>query len=223
VPYLVGFSLDSQNKEASVIELFHTILYSHTIERDSWNPVKRFNARQKRLTAIHQLNQSLSKIIRERFEVLHRDNLNINNKGTLNIMDMVLRGRIEETRKSGADPSKALNKDFMHAAITTAKSYLLGGIGTTSDTLSFTFMLLSTDSKAVHCLREEHDRVFTAGIDATFKMLQEDSQKISELKYTNNVLKEALRLYPVGGTVRAADPTGFFIYNGRQYPTKSQM
>lgn len=220
---LVGFSLNSQNKKDSITELVSTILYSNAIERDSWNPAKRYNASQKRLAATGQLNHFISKIIKERIETLHRDDIDVSNKRSLNIIDLVLRDRIEETRKSGATISKALSKDFMDAAITHVKSALLSGSGTISDTLSFTFMLLSMHSKVVQCLREEHDRVFTPSIDTTIHLLQKFPHKINDLEYTNNVLKEVLRLYPVGGTVRAEDSTGYFIYKGRQYPTKNQM
>lgn len=175
------------------------------------------------MAAIRQLDKFLSKIIRERFEVLHRDKIDVSRPRNLNALDLVLRDRIEQIRKSGTNTSKSLERDFMAAVITQVKTLLLGGHGTISDTICFTFMLLSMNSTVVNRLREEHDRVFTSGIDATFQILQNDPHKVNNLEYTNNVLKETLRLYPIGSTARAADSIGSFIYNGRQYSTKGQM
>jgi len=83
---------------------------------------------------------------------------------------------------------------------------------------------LSVHPEVVRKLREEHDSVFTNGIDATFEMLQRDSYKLNQLEYTTNVIKEVLRFYPVGYTVRAEHPTEPFLsYNGIQYSTKGKM
>jgi cytochrome P450 len=73
-------------------------------------------------------------------------------------------------------------------------------------------------------LREEHDTVFTKGIDATFKMLQDDPYRLNQLEYTTNVVKEVLRFYPIGNSARAEHPSEKFLaYEGQHYSTEGKM
>lgn len=83
---------------------------------------------------------------------------------------------------------------------------------------------MSVHPEVVRKLREEHDAVFTKGIDATFDMLQHDPYKLNQLEYTNNVVKEVLRFYPIGNTARMEHPTDKFLsYEGELYSTKGKM
>ncbi|KAF2179691.1 cytochrome P450 [Zopfia rhizophila CBS 207.26] len=218
-----GYSLNAQAKGNPALTHFSDICHAFVIERDSWNPIKRFFASRKRKAAAKKLDSQLDKMVRKRYEVVQRDNLDVSKKRGLSIMDLVLRERIKESRSSAMGSSDALDPEFMEMAITQIKTLLLAGTGTTTDTLCFTYMLLSTHPEVVEKLRDEHDRVFTPGIDATYAMLQESPQKMSELEYTNNVIKETLRFFPVGNTARAGDSNGIITYNGRAYPCNDQM
>jgi hypothetical protein len=48
--------------------------------------------------------------------------------------------------------------------------------------------------------------VFDADIAKTEQILQEFPQKTNELEYTSAVIKEALRMFPVGFSALAAKP-----------------
>jgi cytochrome P450 len=55
-------------------------------------------------------------------------------------------------------------------------------------------------------------------------MLQDDPYRLNKLEYTTNVVKEVLRLYPIGNTARAEHATEKFLtYNGQQYSTKGKL
>lgn len=215
-----GHSFEAQAKASLVLQNFHDICRAFSIERDAWNPVTLWIERQKRLAATKQLDDVLNMMIQDRFEVLQKGNFDVSKKRGLSIVDLVLRECLEEARKSGEGSPTALDANFLNLALTQIKTLLLAGTGTTSDTICFVYMLLSTGPEIVQKMREEHDRVFTPGIEATYSMLQENPHKLSELEYTKNVIKETLRLYPIGNTARAEDETGFLTYQGRQYSTK---
>lgn len=124
-----------------------------------------------------------------------------------------------------ADPANSkvteLSPEFLKDAVTQVKTLLIAGSGTTSDTLCFGQMLLSVHPEVVQKMREEHDRVFAPGIDATYEILKTNPGKLNELKYTNGVIREILRFYPIGNTARKGIDT--LTYQGKQWLSKDLM
>ena len=97
-------------------------------------------------------------------------------------------------------------------------------------------MLLSKAPAVLQKLRDEHSSVFHPDFNITLDILLNSPQKLNELEYTEAVIKETLRLFPVGFGIKEA-PTGFAItlyshhakvltrdfsatipYNGHNYP-----
>jgi cytochrome P450 len=114
-----------------------------------------------------------------------------------------------------------LDPEFIQDAVTQVKTLLLAGSGTTADTLTFGAMLLSVHPEVVQKMRMEHDRVFAPGVNATYEILKTDPRRLNELVYTTNVIKEVLRFYPIGHTVREGIDS--ITYQGRELPTKGLM
>jgi cytochrome P450 len=66
------------------------------------------------------------------------------------------------------------------------------------------YMLLSKSPTVLAKLREEHTRVFHSSFDATLEMVEAKPSKLDELDYTTAVIRETLRLFPIGFGVRLA-------------------
>jgi cytochrome P450 len=79
-------------------------------------------------------------------------------------------------------------------------------------------MLLSKHPEAMQKLREEHVRVFGPNVQDTFEMLKSEPHKINELDYTTSVIKETLRMYPVGFGAKVAPEGSTLTFNGKAYP-----
>jgi cytochrome P450 len=63
---------------------------------------------------------------------------------------------------------------------------------------------LSIHPEVVKRLREEHERVFHRDMAITLDYLRESPHKTNELEYTTAVIKETLRMFPVGFGVRVS-------------------
>ncbi|KAE8832834.1 hypothetical protein PTNB73_09764 [Pyrenophora teres f. teres] len=209
-----GYSLDAQTKGSDALIHFENMCRIHIESRDSLNFVRNFFVHRRRDAERDKWSAILAKLIRERFEIVKSDKLNLSDKRGLGIMDLILREYVQ----SGATE---LDARFMEDALTQVRTMFSAGSSTTSDTICFAFMLLSINPDAVRKMREEHDRVFTMGIEATYEMLKAEPYKLNQLTYTTGVIKEVLRFFPIGNTAREGIDT--IPYNGAQWPTKGLM
>ncbi|KAL5380031.1 hypothetical protein DPSP01_008068 [Paraphaeosphaeria sporulosa] len=213
-------SLDAQRKETPMLAKFHAACKENVYIMQSWNPVGSFLARR-RLSGLNgELEAQLADMIRVRYEKLQRDNADVSQKRGLCTVDLILREHLLEVRKA---QKEALDPTFMHMAISQVRTLLLAGSGTTTGTLSFAYALLSVNPQVLQKLRGEHDTVFCPGIEATYDLLQTEPNRLNELEYTTNVIKEVLRLFPIGNSARGEDATGFLTYKGQQLTTRGQL
>lgn len=87
--------------------------------------------------------------------------------------------------------------------------------------VKFALSLLSTHPECLKAIREEHDRVARPSFVGAVSLLTDQPQRTTELEYTTGVLKETLRLFPVGFTAKMDDKTQdqCLDLNGKRYPT----
>jgi cytochrome P450 len=213
-----GRSLDAQTKGSEALEHFDNMCRTFMHSRESWNIFRNFFINRKRDVYRAKLDAIVTKLIKERFDIVQRDQLDLSEKRGLGIMDLILRDHLDEVRQKDA---KELDAEFLADALSQVKTLLIAGSGTTSDTICFGAMFLSVYPDVVQKMREEHDRIFAPGIDATYDMLKADPYKLNELVYTTNVVKEILRFYPIGNTARAG--IDYLTYQGLDYPTRGLM
>jgi cytochrome P450 len=136
-------------------------------------PISIPTARNRRLLAANRsLEQVIYRIIAERRQ---------QNIDSGDLLSMLLSARDEETGEGMND--RQIRDELM--------TMLIAGHETTANTLAWTWYLLSQHPEVEQRLYSEIDEVL-GGMMPTLEHLP-------ELKYTNMVLEEALRLYPPGG------------------------
>lgn len=84
-------------------------------------------------------------------------------------------------------------------------------------------MLLSKAPHVVEKMCEEHMEVLGRDMESTMNELVEAPQKLQTLPYTEAVIKEALRLFPVGFGVREGAPGSTLNFKGADYPIDNHL
>lgn len=114
------------------------------------------------------------------------------------------------------------------------KILMLAGYDTTASTLCWVFKAMLDNPECLKTLREEHDRVLgrpdddddSDYVSSAATALRASPQLLNDLPYTMAVIKETLRLHPIGSILRqneANTPTGALKLvhrpTGQVYPT----
>ena len=165
------FSLDLSDKSNTIGEAVTTLLkllgnYVYA----PFPPISIPTARNRRLLAANRtLEQVIYRMIAER---------RAQNVDTGDLLSMLLLARDEETGQGMND--RQIRDELM--------TMLLAGHETTANTLAWTWYLLSQHPEVEQRLYTEVDEVLGGTLPTV--------EHLSELKYTNMVLEEALRLYP---------------------------
>ena len=118
------------------------------------------------------------------------------------------------------DSKKSVDSTFRTFAASQIKLFLFSGHDTTSSTICYVFYLLSTHPSILGSVRDEHAKVFGRNPTETIRKLKEEPYLLNQLPYTVAVIKETLRLFPVGSSLRGGEP-GYYVkdLDGRSLPT----
>lgn len=219
-----GQSLGAQamGHESTMMRHWEDMTRAHLQARESWRIdfVRKEMAARRREKAKGKLDALLTGLVQQRFDYVRQNDINLEKRKDSIIMDLILREYLQEAPQKS---QQRLDPTFLEDSLLQVRALVAGGTGSTTDTVCFTYMLLSSFPEVVRRLREEHDRVFAPGIDASYNVLCSEPYKLTSLEYTTNVLKEVLRFYPVGSTCRKEHSDGFLPYEGQQYTTKGCM
>lgn len=72
-------------------------------------------------------------------------------------------------------------------------------------------------------MRKEHEEVLGLNTNVSGQALQQHPQKLNNLPFTTAVIKETLRLHPLGATFRRGSPSFQFSFEGLRYPTDGAL
>ncbi|KAG9516228.1 cytochrome P450, partial [Aureobasidium melanogenum] len=135
------------------------------------------------------------------------------------VIDLALETYLKENNVSG-DTTK-LDPKFKDAALRNIKVFIFAGHDTSSSTICYCHYQLSQHPKALARLRKECEDIFGMDVSKTGDMIKADPYLLNKMRYADAVVRETLRIFPPGNTVRAGAPD-FFISDpdtGERYPT----
>ncbi|KAI1768947.1 cytochrome P450 [Hypoxylon sp. FL1150] len=191
------------------------------VEAMSMNPIVKLKLALKKNAIRKRVDASITDKINERLVALRDQNVVPSRKEPYSVLDLMLRDKIIESQKSKENTE--FSQDEMALLVTNIKGLLLGAQGTTVDSLCFTYMMLATHPEILQKVREEHDAIFGKSVEATLQALEESPRKLEELTYSAAVLKEALRMFPIGFSMKQAKPGATVTYQGRKYPIDDDL
>ncbi|KAI1389174.1 cytochrome P450 [Hypoxylon trugodes] len=187
-------------------------------EQLSMNPFIKLKVAFKKRAVRQRVDAAVTEKVLERLAALRSENIVPSRKDPLSIVDLMLRETVLQDGSRKGTKAMELPKEELDLLVTNVKGFLLGGTGTTVDSLCFTYMLLSKHPEIVQKMREEHDAIFGKNLATTLETLKESPIKLNELEYTTAVIKEGMRLFPVGFGVKEAPAGAKVSYQGREYP-----
>ncbi|KAL7782117.1 cytochrome P450 [Trichoderma ceciliae] len=191
----------------------------------AFNPIAQVTLWWKRRRVLRRLDPSILRKIHERLFLLRQQGITPSRKDPTSILDLMLREQVQTSPEEMGStkvvkPLTPYNEELL---LNNVKALLIGGHGTTTDCLCYIYMLLSESPDVVAKLRKEHASIFSDNFDSTVESLLGAPEKLQSLPYTEAVIKEALRLFPVGFGVRAAPEGTTLKYNGRALPIDNNL
>ncbi|KAK1702346.1 cytochrome P450 [Colletotrichum lupini] len=213
-----GVSLEAQRSGSPLLEDLRNSINPATTFIGTRNPWKKRKAQQKLQALKDRVRDTLAKEMKGRLRILQDEKELPSRRQVKSVLDRIVLDRIQ------SGPGMGLDDEFIDTAVTNLKALLLGGHGTTTDTFTWVTMFLSLYPDVVARLRAEHDEHFSPDLDTTVEMLTANPQKTNDMDFTNAVIKETLRFFPIGFTIRQAPPgTTHLEWNGRRWPVKNLM
>lgn len=117
------------------------------------------------------------------------------------VIDLALETYLKENNVSG-DTTK-LDPKFKDAALRNIKVFIFAGHDTSSSTICYCHYQLSQHPKALARLRKECEDIFGTDVSKTGDMIKADPYLLNRMRYADAVVRETLRIFPPGNTVRA--------------------
>lgn len=116
--------------------------------------------------------------------------------------------------------SKLLRDRFDRVLNSQMRFFLLAGYDTSGSTIVYVFHLLQRHPEMLARVRQELDQVLGVDVGAAPSSISEQPHLLNRVPYLTAVIKETLRLYPPGSTVRTGR-AGFYLVD-REEPGRDE-
>jgi cytochrome P450 len=150
-------------------------------------------------------NETIRKLLQPHIEARMKSGAPSNQKKT--VVDLAIKHVEQDNPKASA---QQLDPNFIEVLMSNLKAFLFAGHDTTASTICFMVKLLQDNPECLAKLRAEHDKVIGPDPEKAPEVLAASPHLLYSLTYTQGVIKETLRLYPLAATMRAGEPN-FFV------------
>ncbi|KAM0078382.1 hypothetical protein ACKRZS_009099 [Fusarium odoratissimum] len=180
--------------------------------------------RWKRHRIVSRLDSSLRQKVNECVERIVQEGDVPSRQNPRSTMDLLIREHAKamlDERKRGVYGRLELSSSEEEMIFSNLKTMLLGGHSTSTSTLCFLFMLLSKAPDIVEKMHREHIEQLRPSPTVT---LLDNPSMFRRLPYTEAVIKESPRLYPLGSDLKQAPPgTTITTHDGRRLPNANGL
>ncbi|KAI1337316.1 cytochrome P450 [Xylariaceae sp. FL0016] len=126
---------------------------------------------------------------------------------------------VSQLREEAAIKSVEPNEEFIAIVLSQLKLFVMAGHDTTAQAICWLLYEIGKSPHVLSQLRAEHDEVLGPDPKAAEKVLSDHPNKLNALCFTTAVIKESLRLHPIGATHRQGSPAFKIVHRGVVYPT----
>ncbi|KAH8673794.1 cytochrome P450 [Xylariales sp. PMI_506] len=218
---IFNFPLHAQTQGSQYLDDMKTIMRLVNTSVGTLNPLVKLQVFLEKGAVVKRLDQLIREKIYERLDKLRSEKVVPSRREFLSIVDLMLRETLLRDDLGGSttyaelppsDLKLLTTKPLLAKQITPRKGPSLTLLN------QYIFMLLSRSPEVLLKMRQEHDALFGKTLAETLSTLESTPAKLGELEYTSAVIKESLRLFPIGFVTRQA-PAGTTVhYKNRDYP-----
>ncbi|KAI1383010.1 cytochrome P450 [Hypoxylon trugodes] len=157
-----------------------------------------------------------SKVISDTLLPLIQSSLKPDASSRKTIIDLA----VKEFKKEHADKSVQPSKEFIDTIVSMLKLFILAGHETTAQAICWSLYEVHRNPGVLKKLREEHDQILGSNPKLAAEEISKQPGKLNSLRYTTAIIKETLRLHPLGSTLRQGSRGFNIVYEGTVYPTE---
>ncbi|KAI0179475.1 cytochrome P450 [Hypoxylon sp. FL1284] len=126
---------------------------------------------------------------------------------------------VKEYKNEYGDENRQPSPDFIDRVISQLKLFMFAGHDTTAQAICWALYEITKSPEVLRRIRAEHDQVLGPDVKLAAHVLSTEPRKLNSLRYTTAVIKESLRLHPLGSTHRRGSRGFSFVCDGTNYPT----
>lgn len=164
------------------------------------------------------MNRYNEKVLDDRFEI-RRVRPAENIKRSKPIVDLTLDTYLKNHATSKKEDER-MDLTFKRFIITQIETFMFAEHDTISSIIAHMYHFLFKNPHALDAVRQEYDAIFGSDVSLAPQIIAKTPHVLQKLHYSHAIIKETLRLFPPGPTVRTGFPGHYLEHEGQRYPTE---